>query len=363
VSWPTLPRSDLQRAARDDLVSLLDEMRELIRRADLDVVPELLEHARADAATIDEFVDGVLVPLQHAVGDAWEAGEIAPATEHAVTEMVVTAMHRAADAAPRPRGRHGRVLVGCFPNVWHPLAADMVATVLRAHGLDVVRLPSALTQRELIEIAADGGALALALSASISVHLRTIGEVIAGLHAVGARVMVGGAAFGDTGRRAESLGADAWSATATSAVRTLLEWERHPPAPGAHLALVEYEPHDDDARARIIDTAVRLTTRRADGGASATPRAGVRIASLLDFAESALVADDPTVLSDFVAWWERRLRAVGASSRSLDTTIEALAMSASPGPLRSIVLAEQARRAATPPPSEHPEGAFTFMGR
>jgi methanogenic corrinoid protein MtbC1 len=363
MSWPPVPRTDLQRAARDDVAGLLAEMRVLVRRGDLELVPELLERALADVRTIDEFVEGVLVPLQHMVGDAWEAGEISATVEHAVSEVVLDALHRAADAAPRPRARHARVLVGCFPNVWHPLPAEMVATLLTAHGFDVVRLLPAPTRDELVETAAEMQPLAVALSASISVHLRTIGDVIAALHGVGARVLAGGAAFGTSPRRAESLGADAWCATATSGVRTLLEWERHPPAPGSHVALVDYEPLDDDARARIIDTAVRLTTRVAGTGPGATTRAGVRITGLLDFAESALVADDPTVLADFVAWWERRLRAAGASSRSLDTAIEVLAMSIAPGPLRSIVLAEQARRADAGASPGGTEDAFTFRGR
>jgi len=108
--------------------------------------------ARIDAAAIERALDDIfaagsfervvedrLFPALHAVGDAWSAGEVDVAGEHAASAAVARRLSMAFEAAGTP-AQGAPILVGLPPGVRHELAALAFATAARRAGLPAVYL-------------------------------------------------------------------------------------------------------------------------------------------------------------------------------------------------------------------------------
>jgi DNA-binding transcriptional MerR regulator len=120
--------------------------------------PELVERfvsaaARLDAAEVEAVLDEMsadgtfeavaeihLQPALVALGEAWAAGAVDVAGEHAASHAVQRRLAAAYQAAGRATSATGAILVGLPPGVRHELGALMFATAARRAGLPVVYL-------------------------------------------------------------------------------------------------------------------------------------------------------------------------------------------------------------------------------
>lgn len=119
---------------------------------------------RALAGVIDEmFMSGsfermaqdLLFPALRALGDAWAAGGLSVAAEHAASHAVARRLAAALDAAGRaPAGRDG-IVVGLPPTGRHELGALVFATVARRSGLAVTYVGADLPEAAWVS-ASDG---------------------------------------------------------------------------------------------------------------------------------------------------------------------------------------------------------------
>lgn len=89
--------------------------------------------------TLDEVVDGWLLPALHRLGEAWADGRVSVAEEHFVSASVHRRLARAYDETPRPT-EGPRVLVGLAAGSRHELGVLAFATALRQRGVDTVYL-------------------------------------------------------------------------------------------------------------------------------------------------------------------------------------------------------------------------------
>jgi DNA-binding transcriptional MerR regulator/methylmalonyl-CoA mutase cobalamin-binding subunit len=101
-------------------------------------VEALLDEAFA-RGTFERVVDEHLLPALRALGDAWAAGSVSVAAEHAASHAVLRRLAAAFQAAAHPTDRPA-VLVGLPAGSRHEAAALAFATALRRRGIPAIYL-------------------------------------------------------------------------------------------------------------------------------------------------------------------------------------------------------------------------------
>lgn len=92
------------------------------------------------AGTFESIADGVLLPALEGLGEAWVAGDVGVAGEHAASHAVLRRLAAAFQAAGRPLPPDGSVLVGLPPGSRHELGALAFSVAARRAGLPIVYL-------------------------------------------------------------------------------------------------------------------------------------------------------------------------------------------------------------------------------
>lgn len=255
----------------------------------------LLDRGVGPAAVVED----VLAPAQREAGERWYRGQWSIADEHAATGVAEAclAVLPAVHAGPS-------VLLAAPEGEWHVLPSRLAAAAARRARARALGpgLPADHLQRFLAARRPD----LLALSVTLSTNLVAAARSIAAAQAVGVPVLLGGRALGTDDRRALALGADGWSASATT-LGTFV------PAPREAAAVLPYEAVLADA---VDDGVLLLALERQ---AAATP--GVRALNstqqrhalddlrwITRHAAAALACDDPAVLDDLLQWLDVLLR-------------------------------------------------------
>ncbi len=275
-----------------------------LARADQDAALALVRDLRRCGVPAGDVVRHLLAPAQVRVGHLWESGVWSVADEHAATAVTeaVAALLDAEAGRPRPRVRH--VVLGCVEGEWHSLPARLAAAAVRQPSVRLSVLGPSLTSLSLERRLQAGDVDLLGLSCTMTTNLPGAARCIAAAHRAGVPVAVGGAAFGTTPRRAEALGADAWSLDPavllspppprTRPVRVVPgEVDRLDAVGHGDLALV----HD-----RLLATCPDLSALRGLQASDLRESLGV----LARTAAAAVATDDPSVLSEGLDGLARR---------------------------------------------------------
>ena len=106
---------------------------------DADAMERILDEVFA-LGTFEHVVDDYLMPALDAVGDAWSAGRLSVAGEHATSHAVLRRLAGAFQAAGRAAPARGAVLVGMPPGAHHELGALAFAVAAKRAGLPVLYL-------------------------------------------------------------------------------------------------------------------------------------------------------------------------------------------------------------------------------
>ena len=104
-------------------------------------------------ASFEPMTDRYLFPALRALGDAWQAGDVSVAAEHAASAAVARWIGAAYDAAGSNGSDARPVLVGLPPGARHELAALAFATAARRAGLTVHYLGADLPAGEWMRAA------------------------------------------------------------------------------------------------------------------------------------------------------------------------------------------------------------------
>ena len=120
-----------------------------------------MDEARLEAVLDEMFARGsfeqvaqtLVLPGLVGLGEAWAAGRATVAAEHSAASAVARRLGAAFNAAGRPNGEHGVVLVGLPPGSRHELGALAFATALRRAGTPVRYLGADLPEADWIEAA------------------------------------------------------------------------------------------------------------------------------------------------------------------------------------------------------------------
>jgi DNA-binding transcriptional MerR regulator/methylmalonyl-CoA mutase cobalamin-binding subunit len=147
------------------------------------------------AGSFEAIVDDLLLPAMAALGDAWAAGALGVAAEHAATAAVgrrLAAVYQAAGVPARPA-----VLVGLPPGGRHELGTLAFAAALRRHGVGVLYLGPDVTVEGWIDVAARTRARVAVIGVVVPSDREGAAAVIAALQARAMPIVaVGGAEAG-----------------------------------------------------------------------------------------------------------------------------------------------------------------------
>ena len=147
------------------------------------------------AGSFEAIVDDLLLPAMAALGDAWAAGTLGVAAEHAASAAVgrrLAAGYQAAGVPARPS-----VLVGLPPGARHELGTLAFAAALRRRRVGVLYLGSDVTVEGWIDVAERTRARAAVIGVVVPSDREGAAAVIAALRAQAVSIVaVGGAAAG-----------------------------------------------------------------------------------------------------------------------------------------------------------------------
>jgi len=200
-----------------DLKGLYDA----ILNGDAKAAAALTAQALAEERDPLEMVNQYMSPAMDEVGRRFEA------EEYFVPELLLSARAmKAALALVRPllaaRGAKpaGRVAIGTVKGDLHDIGKNLVASLLEGGGFQIQDLGADVSAEKFVQVARDGDAQIIALSALLTVTMRGMKTTIDALKEAGVRdrvkVIVGGAPI--TQRYADEIGADGYAENASAAV-------------------------------------------------------------------------------------------------------------------------------------------------
>ncbi|GAI72067.1 unnamed protein product [marine sediment metagenome] len=210
-----------------DREKYLASLKESIVNLDFNAVVEIAKEA-IDAG-VDPHIaitDG-MIPGMTIVGEKFESGEyflseLIVAGEVMKDGLKVINPYIKGDSAKRL----GEVVIATVEGDNHDLGKNIVTTLLRVHGFEVVDLGTDVPADEIIDTVKEHKPAILGLSALLTQSMPGMGGVIETLKATDLRkkvkVIVGGSPI--TPEFAESIGADHCAANALEGVKKCMEW-------------------------------------------------------------------------------------------------------------------------------------------
>lgn len=165
------------KTAEDTLV--LEAAYEDLRRDDLVACERRLQLGLSELGVIT-FIDRLLGPLLHRVGDGWLSGELEVFHEHAVTEMVAGLLRHPPLRQGAPQAGN-TVLLATPPDERHALGISMVEAALVAEGASCINLGPELPCNQVLLAAQRFDAGIVGIGLSMAARPRLIQQYLARL--------------------------------------------------------------------------------------------------------------------------------------------------------------------------------------
>jgi len=170
-----------------------EELLALVKQHDADGYMHALQQRLARQG-LQHFVQDIVAPLTHRVGQAWEEGRFEVFEEHLFTELTKRVLRQAIAALPRGTGSP-RVLLTSVPDEQHILGLLMVEALLTLEGAECIPLGTQMPLLEISRAARAHRTDIVALSFSAAFPPRQIPSLLAQLRAAlpdGVALWVGG---------------------------------------------------------------------------------------------------------------------------------------------------------------------------
>lgn len=135
-------------------------------------------------ASFEPMMERYLFPALHALGDAWQAGSVSVAAEHAASAAVGRWIGAIYDAAGSNRSDARPILVGLPPGARHELAALAFATAARRAGLSVQYLGADVPAADWLRASRATDASAVVIGVPTPADASAARAVVASLRAV-----------------------------------------------------------------------------------------------------------------------------------------------------------------------------------
>mgnify|MGYP000042657258 CR=1 FL=1 len=237
------------------LLPYFDAAETFLRAPNLDKVPEaaagrlsglamaflvaILEgdRARASGMIMDAVSGGslpaksvyteIVVPVMREVGRLWHLGEMSIAEEHFASATVITVLGRLQAFMPAKPPNGKTLLSASVEGNSHDIGIQILSDVFESEGWRTIYLGGPVPVEDIAAAVVDFSVDLVALSATLSQHLSTLGDAVAAVKSARPenppRVMVGGAALALAPNAWKELGADAWGKSLEDAVRVAAE--------------------------------------------------------------------------------------------------------------------------------------------
>ena len=205
---------------------LLKEIFEALAEGDAKKVKNLVEQALTQGISPKEILDKALIPGMREVGEKFKKGE------YFIPEVLVAAkaMNTGIDLL-RPffnqiEVEHaGKVLIGTVSGDIHDIGKNLVATMLRGAGFQIIDLGVDVSPEMFVEKAKSEDVDIVAISALLTTTMLSMKDTIYAIKEAGIRdkvkIMVGGAPV--TLKYAEKIEADGYAPDAATAVEKARE--------------------------------------------------------------------------------------------------------------------------------------------
>lgn len=299
------------------------------QRRNADALDLVLREAER-GARVSELVADQLAPVQCEVGERWHAGTYSVVQEHLTSAVVEDALGLLTRYLPRVADAP-RVALVCALDEWHVTPARMAALALRDAGWQVDFLGASTPADHLRQALAHTTPQVLAISATLPLSLRGVPPLVEVARSLDIPVVAGGAAFGTSPHRALVLGADAHAPDVATADTVMRGWLDRPPTPVEPAAddgmLAERQRLELD-RDQLVDRALGRLRGRLPTMADLDDRQLVHTRRDLDytlqFLETAMLVDDPSLVVDYVTWLDQLLVNRGLPAHVLPVSLEVL---------------------------------------
>jgi DNA-binding transcriptional MerR regulator len=149
--------------------------------------------------SFERVIDDRIMPALRALGDAWAAGTVSVAAEHAASHAVLRRISAAFEAAGGPRGLDDRpAIVGLPPGSRHEIGALAFAAAARRRGIGILFLGADVPLESWSDAIAATRARAAAIAIPMSRDRGPARDVVQALsETAGLLVAVGGSAAPD----------------------------------------------------------------------------------------------------------------------------------------------------------------------
>jgi 5-methyltetrahydrofolate--homocysteine methyltransferase len=203
-----------------DHVDVITRLRAAVLEGDATAAAAIADEGLAGGVAAATLLDTALMPAMEEAGKLFESGEFFVPDLLVTARAMKAAMERLEPTfADQPRVSAGRVAIGTVAGDLHDIGKNLVATMLRGSGFEVVDLGVDVKPARFVE-AAKSGVDVVGLSALLTTTMGSMRTTLEALEQAGVRrqvkVMVGGAPV--TRAFAESIGADGQCDNAGGAV-------------------------------------------------------------------------------------------------------------------------------------------------
>ncbi len=207
-----------------DKKELFEEIKRKFLEFDFDGVKSLVRKALEEGCTPNEVIEGALRPAMEIAGQKFEKGEFFLAElvvagdlfKEVMDEILVPEIEKGRGTVKKL----GTVVIGTVKGDLHDIGKNIVATMLRAAGFEVIDLGVDVSPEKFVEAVKRYNADIVGMSALLTTTMLEMKNVIEALKREGLRdkvkVIIGGAAVSEDFAR--EIGADAYGEDAVKAV-------------------------------------------------------------------------------------------------------------------------------------------------
>jgi MerR family transcriptional regulator, light-induced transcriptional regulator len=203
------------------LAELAQQYLSALLRYDRHSASALILAAVENKVGIKEIYCHVFERCQYEIGRLWQSNVASIAQEHyctASTQVIMSQLYPYIFRADRTF--RGTIVAACVTGELHEIGARMLCDLLELEGWNTIYLGANVPAAGIVDVLRDNHSNILAVSASMTFHIRAVREVIAAVRLAipATKILVGGYAFKIAPNLWRDVGADYWTKDASDAI-------------------------------------------------------------------------------------------------------------------------------------------------
>jgi MerR family transcriptional regulator, light-induced transcriptional regulator len=193
------------------LAELAQRYLSLLLRYERHAASELILSAVKNDVSIKEIYFHVFERCQYEIGRLWQSNKVSVAQEHyctASTQLIMSQLYPYIFRADRTF--RGSIVAACVSGELHEIGARMLCDMLEMEGWNTIYLGANVPAAGIVQVLQDNDCDLLAISASMTFHIRAVREMIATVRSAAPKttILVGGYAFKIAPNLWRDVGAD-----------------------------------------------------------------------------------------------------------------------------------------------------------